>query len=148
MAKPILERLSSKLTRAESGCLEWTAFKRNGYGRVYYDGRQHNTHRLVWELEHGTIVGDFQVDHLCHNRACSELTHLRLATRRQNQENRAGAQSNSISGVRGVRFTGGRYRVTARSRGVDHCGGSFDTIEDATAAAVALRAVLHDPACS
>jgi hypothetical protein len=42
--------------------------------------------------------------HRCHNRACVGLQHLRPASNKQNNENLPGAQRNSKSGVRGVRW--------------------------------------------
>lgn len=43
------------------------------------------------------------VDHRCHNPACSEVSHLRLATNKQNMENRK-ANKGTIAGFRGVRW--------------------------------------------
>jgi hypothetical protein len=42
--------------------------------------------------------------HRCHNRACVRQQHLRPASNKQNNENLPGAQRNSKSGVRGVRW--------------------------------------------
>ena len=34
-------------------------------------------HRLVWEMKYGTIPDGYEIDHLCHNRACCNVYHLR-----------------------------------------------------------------------
>jgi len=96
----------------ETGCLLWTGAKQGPPGRD--DGDRYGcwggsdgsryAHRNVWEHENGPVPEGLLVDHACHNRACVELTHLRLATRAQNAQNRAGATSVSRTGVRGVRL--------------------------------------------
>lgn len=34
-------------------------------------------HRYVWEITHGVIPDGYEIDHLCHNRACCNIQHLR-----------------------------------------------------------------------
>jgi hypothetical protein len=41
-------------------------------------------HRWVWEQGHGPIPAGFDVMHLCDNRPCYRLDHLRLGTRAEN----------------------------------------------------------------
>lgn len=53
-------------------------------------------------MAQGPIPEGMHVDHICHNRACGKLEHLRLVTRKQNAENRAGADRNTQTGIRGV----------------------------------------------
>lgn len=60
------------------GCIS-----KDGYGRKYRDGKVYNAHRLVWIDAHGD-PGDLVVDHICRNRACINLGHLRLLTRGAN----------------------------------------------------------------
>lgn len=33
-------------------------------------------HRYVWEKQHGDIPDGYEIDHLCHNRACCNIDHL------------------------------------------------------------------------
>lgn len=33
-------------------------------------------HRYVWEKEHGKIPEGYEIDHICHNRACCNIGHL------------------------------------------------------------------------
>lgn len=121
-------------------CWEWLgAHQTNGYSSIRYDGRTRLVHRLSYELHKGPISEGYEIDHICGNRGCVNPSHLRTATRKQNQENVRGANSNSKTGVRGVIWWKGRYRVLVchNRRNVD--GGRYDTLEEAEAAAIALR---------
>lgn len=70
----------------DSGCIVSTTHKLNkdGYLRVRDDrhegpGRKPliMNHRLVWEKAYGTIPEGYEIDHICGNRACCCLEHLR-----------------------------------------------------------------------
>lgn len=128
------------------GCWEWTASRsHNGYGefRVRRNGESALTrsHRVAYTLAHGPIPDGMQIDHTCHNRACVNPAHLRLATARQNHENLSGPIGNNTSGVRGV-FRAARGRPWRAAVGHDggqiHLG-KFDTRDEAEAAAIAKR---------
>ena len=55
-----------------------------GYVSRPFNGRQEQVHRIVWIKANGPIPYGLEVDHVCGNRACVELTHLRLLTHREN----------------------------------------------------------------
>lgn len=57
---------------------------KEGYGRKGRDGKVYNAHRLAWIEAHGPIPDGLVVDHVCRNRACVNLNHLRLLTRKKN----------------------------------------------------------------
>jgi hypothetical protein len=81
-----------------------------------------------------------QVDHACHNRACVNPDHLRLASPKQNQENRRGAaSSNRSSGVRGVTYGRGKWIASVQHNGKRYNCGGFSSVEEAEAAVVAKR---------
>ena len=121
-------------------CLEWTgARNQKGYARMQVDGRLESVHRYVWEREHGPIPKGREVDHVCLNRACINIQHLRLATRSANTMHRSGAQPNSISGVRNVHSRHGKWVVRLKTGGKHYEFGTFDTISEAELAAVAAR---------
>ena len=65
-------------------CWEWEGCRVVGYGKVYAGGRTWRVHRLVWELLVGPIPDGMVLDHLCHNRACSNPDHLQVTTQREN----------------------------------------------------------------
>lgn len=138
-------RLRALTRRDEStGCLIWHGPTTNmGYGSISRNGESVGTHRFAWELAHGPIAEGLRVDHLCHNRACCELSHLRLATNAQNMANRLGASSNSKTGVRNVFPKGDKFIVKVRREGLTFHGGTFTNIQDAEAAAKALRRKVH-----
>jgi len=66
-------------------CWEWSGYRdRDGYGRVYFDGKQRNAHRVVYELTRGEIPAASEIDHLCRNRSCVRPDHLRTVSHREN----------------------------------------------------------------
>lgn len=92
----------------EGECLVWAkSRRRNGYGQATIAHRNRTAHRLAFELTYGAIPEGMLVDHICGNRACIEPAHLRLATKKQNGENRVGPPQGR-SGIRGVRWDSSR----------------------------------------
>lgn len=145
---PLDERFLSQIVEDASGCLLWTG-RRNrwdeyGYGilGIKINGKEKNVyaHRYAWERVHGPIPAGFEIDHMCYTKLCVLVAHLQMVTHQQNQENRSGAQRTSRSGVRGVMILkSGRYRAHATSKGRIYTAGTYDTKEEASAAAAALR---------
>jgi len=126
------------------GCWLWMGGKRNGYGQFRLDSRRVSAHRVAYELATGEQIGDLQIDHICHVPACVNPAHLRPVTSKQNHENRAGAQRDSRSGVRGVCWYKPLKRWQAQ---VCHNGkrthvGYFTSLEAADAAVRAARCEL------
>ena len=113
-------------------CWVWT-------GTVSTDG--YGPHAAVWRVYNGPVPAGLTLDHTCHVRHCVSPAHLRLATRKEQQENRAGAQRNSTSGIRGVHWNSqaGKWRVQVRHNRRLHIGGFFDDLDEAAEAARALR---------
>ncbi|MHA7210822.1 HNH endonuclease signature motif containing protein [Arthrobacter sp. MDT1-65] len=140
--RPLEERFWEKVEKTDT-CWNWTGYvQKNGYGKFRRgDEPMVTAHRMSYELANGPIPKGLMVDHLCHNRACVNDSHLRLLTAKQNNENRLGANRNSSTGVRGVLTEKGtgKYRAVAGGRGPDYYVGSFDSIEEAAAAAIARR---------
>lgn len=134
------ERFWSMVDKS-SDCWVWTgATFWDGYGTFIIKKRQYRAHRLAYEWTNGEIPEGLLVDHRCHNRRCVNPDHLRLANRSQNNQNRAGAQSNSRSGIRGVQqLPNGRWQARVRhNRQTIHVG-VFDTAKQAESAAIAKR---------
>lgn len=119
--------------------------KVRGYGTFHITGadgyRHHPAHRVSFEAVNGPVPNGLFLDHVCHNRACVNPSHLRVVTNKQNQENRGGLQSNNTSGVRGVTWMKRthRWRVMVGHNAKQHNGGVFASLEDAKARAKALR---------
>jgi hypothetical protein len=80
------ERLSTLFDiNYETGCWEWTGcLYPTGYGRLGYQGKIHQAHRLVWEAFVGIIPTGLVLDHLCCNHKCVNPDHLEVVTSREN----------------------------------------------------------------
>jgi hypothetical protein len=123
-------------------CWLWTITRdNNGYGRVTVDGKSIKAHRMAYELAYGPISKGLEIDHKCHTPACVRPEHLRVATTKENQENRAGAQANSKSGVRGVTRSAAsrKWQAQVRHNGQLFYLGQFATVEEAEAVVIAKR---------
>lgn len=126
-----------------------------GYGTftvmAYPNGRRAGqrqeirAHRYSWELENGPIPDGAEIDHECHAPLCVRPSHLRPTTRKQNGENRIAANSQSKSGVRGVRWVPdkNRWRATVGHDGKNIHVGMFLDLAEAEAAVIAKRKELH-----
>jgi len=77
-----IKRLSRHL---ENGCIEWVGrIHTGGYGRTKLNGVEQPVHRYVWEKKNGKIPGSLVIDHLCRNRVCINVDHLRVVTAAEN----------------------------------------------------------------
>lgn len=129
-------------------CWLWTgAQDQKGYGSCSHLYGSSRAHRAVWISLHGPVARGLMVDHLCHVRRCVNPAHLRVATAKQNAENRKGPRKGSRSGIRGVCWYPRYGKWVAR---VGHDGrvitvGYFDTVEEAGEAAALKRSELHSP---
>lgn len=125
-------------TEWQGECLVWTRYLYEGYGVIWVNGKSIPVHRYAWERENGRIQDGLEIDHICWNRACVNVDHLRLVTRSQNCSYRSGAQPGSKSGIRNVHKHGNNWRVSFKKNQKRHSFGTYKTIEEA--AAVAERA--------
>ncbi|OGR27289.1 MAG: hypothetical protein A2139_07850 [Desulfobacca sp. RBG_16_60_12] len=68
-----------------TGCWLWQGeINRNGYGRVWVNGKRLMAHRVTYEAFHGPIAPGLVLDHLCKNRQCCNPDHLEPVTVREN----------------------------------------------------------------
>lgn len=56
----------------------------NGYHKVRIKRKQFRAHRWAWELINGPIPEGLVIDHICRNRACVAIDHLRMVTQQEN----------------------------------------------------------------
>lgn len=133
----------------ESPCWLWTGYAGEvsagfRYGQISVGGKPRYTHRVAYWLHTGDDPGRLDVDHRCHNTLCVRDTHLRLATRSQNNQNRRGARRDSSSGIQGVHWHAdlGKWYARVGHNGRDHYLGVFDSISAAEAAVKAKRCEL------
>lgn len=81
----IEEKLLSKTTRLESGCLLFEGQKdRRGYGFLRLGGRLQRAHRLMYALHFGTIPQGLVIRHRCDNPSCIAIEHLEVGTQLDN----------------------------------------------------------------
>lgn len=136
-----LKRFWDKVEKTDN-CWTWKAtINTCGYGQFWASGRIIRAHRYSWQLVNEQIPEGMQLDHTCHNRACVNPEHLRVTTRKENNENRLGAHANNRSGVRGVtrRNEHSKWQATVRHHGYLHYVGTFEQLADAEAAVIAKR---------
>lgn len=137
------EESFEKYAKWHNGCFLWLGpDSGTGYGKISVNGKILSTHRYAWEKVNGPIPEGMQVDHVCHNRGCLNINHLRLATIQQNQFNRSGAQKNSKTGVRNVYKVLDKWRVVITHDGTKHNFGLYSSIKDAQKVAEQKRAEL------
>ncbi len=90
------ERWADKVQTPPKGheqeeCWHWLGSKRGGrgkggqYGQFWYDDKPGYAHRYSYEVHHGPIPENYEVDHVCQNRLCCNPWHLRLLPRRSNR---------------------------------------------------------------
>lgn len=140
------EKLFEERTEWIDGCLIWQASLESGakdgisgYGRMQFGGKTHQAHRWAWEQANGKIPAGMVIDHKCWNRACVNVDHLRVVTRKQNNAYRGGPQSTTATGVRGVTLKRGQYYAQVMNDKRNYRKGPFATIEEADNAAHLLR---------
>jgi hypothetical protein len=139
------ERFWAKVDKT-TDCWLWMAGgDRKGYGTFWTGDRFQKAHRFAYEQEKGPIPDNLQLDHLVTcPKNCVNPEHLRLATNKQNEENRAGAQSNNrSSGIRGVYWNKHRNKwyVQVQHNGKRYHNGYYalGQLVEAEAAVIALR---------
>lgn len=124
-------------------CWNWTGLiSPEGYARFSTT----LAHRTAYEMTAGTIPAGMCIDHICRNRKCVRPEHLRLATYKQNQENKSQAgRRDSRSGFRGVMWDSRRslWFTRVRHEGRSYYAGTFSNVEDAKAAVIAKRNELY-----
>lgn len=143
MAVPLEDRFWAKVEKAgPDECWLWTGGRGSGYGVFNWrqDGRTigRGAHRLAYEFSRGPIPIGWEID---HRSTCSKLCvnpgHLRVTTRKQNQENLQ--KGHNPSGVRGVTFTRGAWQAQVGHNGRTVYLGRYRTAEEAGEAARAKR---------
>lgn len=89
-SRPLAVRLWEKVERRADGCWLWTGAKdpKAGYGRIWTGDGTDLVHRVAWRLA-GHELPDRKktglvLDHLCKNRACVNVDHLRVTTQHAN----------------------------------------------------------------
>lgn len=71
------QRLARSSVNVPSGCVEWTGAKTTaGYGHFDLRAVHYYAHRAAYELVHGVVGADLEINHKCRNKACINPDHL------------------------------------------------------------------------
>lgn len=119
-----------------AGCVQINNGK--PYHVIQIDGVKHRRSRLAFLFMTGRFPKDM-IDHINGNSLDDRWVNLRAASAMQNAWNHKGRtkKSGTPMGVRKV--PSGRYMARIGCKGVQHSLGTFDTIEEASAAYRAAR---------
>ena len=137
-------RVSRRGSAARAGQEVLERVNDNGYALVGVDRCSHRAHRLVWLHVHGVWPVKF-IDHINGVRTDNRLANLREATNAENLQNLRYAKSHSSHGFLGVTYskTNSRWIGQITRDGQHFYLGSFKTVEEARAAYIGAKKVLH-----
>lgn len=144
--RSIEDRFWEKVDKTDK-CWLWNAYTTDdGYGGFSFNGWTQGAHRYSFMLhnEMTSLPEDKYVDHRCHTPACVRPDHLRLATPKQNGENKKSTSTRAKSGIRGVSMHPcGKWQGHVGHKGKVYHVGLFSDINDAASAVKAKRIELH-----
>ena len=135
---------------AHTGAGEIAGTPRTRRGKISHqivriDKHSFMAHRVIWALVHGALSKDLTIDHIDGNPQNNKLENLRAVPMWTNAENKRTVRVDSESGVQGVHHEKGRnnYRASIRVRGRAIQLGRWDTPEEAAAAYLTAKRLLH-----
>lgn len=72
-------------TKRSGECYLWKRkLDKDGYGTFYFRKKNRRAHRVAYFIANGSIGDGMVIDHICKNRNCVAISHLREITTRQN----------------------------------------------------------------
>lgn len=139
------ERFWAKVDKSRE-CWIWTGpIVGGGYGSMHWDGKMRSAAHVSLLLAGRPLPEGLVADRTCYEPACINPDHLRPATRKQDQENRRSAQSNSTTGIRGVFWHSKNqswFSVVGHNKQKLRIG-TFHDIGEAEAAVTEMRNTLY-----
>jgi hypothetical protein len=115
---------------------------KRGYIELFLLGSKFRAHRLAFLY----MTGDwprYEVDHIDGNKGDNRWANLRDVPKKTNQENRRIATKSNKLGILGVCCTRGRYMASIQENGKKRTLGRFPTAEEAYAAYLDAKRLLH-----
>ena len=115
---------------------------KSGYVRLCVNDHRYLAHRLAWLYVHGSFPAT-QLDHINGVKSDNRIQNLRLATAKQNAENRKLMVTNT-TGHRGVYWVEKvkKWKVEVMHNSITHYLGMFDSLNQAVEVAKRGRDVL------
>lgn len=129
--------IRSRLIPHENGCLVWPrSTDGKGYGKVGWKGKLRRVYRVLWEDANGPLPAGVELDHICRNRSCANLDHLRPVNHQQNSRRRSVQSKPKASRYKGVcqDNRSKRWYAYISINRKKHALGAFATQEEAAAA--------------
>lgn len=128
--------------RWKSGEVAGWTHKHNGYVYIRVDGREYFAHRAAWLY----VTGEWpskDIDHIDGEKTNNRFANLREVSESVNAENQKRAHKDTRSGVLGVYPVGDRWKAMIVIDKAPVYLGTFDTIQEASAAYLSAKRLHH-----
>lgn len=119
----LLKRISSRVRVVDGGCHEWVGSIRPSgkggkyaYGQIWWEGKSWLAHRWVWIRANGPVPDGLELDHICRNKLCVNVEHLRAVTHGVNCMNRAASDKTHCKCGDELTINGDGHKICRRCR--------------------------------
>ena len=115
---------------------ECTCLRPSGYKCVVINYKTYLAHRIIYQMFHGAISRNKQIDHIDRDRGNNNIENLRLVSNMENQWNRGGVQGYS-------KIPNGKYvaKIMVNTKAIQI--GTFTSEEEAREAYITAKNKYH-----